>query len=259
MTSSTEQASRCSRPSGYGVVVDALGRESPVRDEVLAALALFAGLRADLDALESGAIDAARRCGAGWAEIALALGLRSRQAAEQRRLRLGTREGRDVGEVRERRRRQREADATAGTTIVALREAVTALAAAIDRTPDWDGQGPAAMLARRSLRIALDAEPGALVDLAQLIVGDLATLGHPPTGGPPVQDALRRTRDLVSEALTAGDSTTGRQEIRQPTRLERSPLKPGGRCCARSRVDLGNTLTSVDSGSVARSASSAPR
>jgi hypothetical protein len=240
MTSSTEQASRCSRPSGYGVVVDALGRESPVRDEVLAALALIPGLRADLDALESGAIDAARSCGAGWAEIALALGLRSRQAAEQRRLRLGTHtEGRDVGEVRERRRRQREADATAGKTIVALREAVTALAAAIDRTPDWDGQGPAAMLARRSLRIALDAEPGALVDLAQLIVGDLATLGHPPTGGPPVQDALRRTRDLVSEALTAGDSTTGRQEIRQPTRLERSPLKLGGRCCARSRVDPG--------------------
>jgi hypothetical protein len=210
MTSSTEQARCCSRPRGYGVVVDALGRESPVRDEVLAALALIPGLRAGLDALESGAIDAARSCGAGWAEIALALGLRSRQAAEQRRLRLGTHaEGRDVGEVRERRRRQREADATAGKTIVALREVVTALAAAIDRTPDWDSQGPAAMLARRSLRIALDAEPGALVDLAQLIVGDLATLGHPPTGGPSVQDALRRTRDLVSEALTAGDSTTG--------------------------------------------------
>jgi acid phosphatase family membrane protein YuiD len=69
--------------------------------ELIAALALIPAMREDLDATERAAIDAARRCGASWAEIATALGLRSRQAAEQRRLRLdGSIAGRDAGAVR---------------------------------------------------------------------------------------------------------------------------------------------------------------
>ncbi|MET0414606.1 MAG: hypothetical protein ABW022_01120, partial [Actinoplanes sp.] len=46
--------------------------------------------RAELDAAELALIDQARRAGATWADVASALGLASRQAAEQRRQRLAT-------------------------------------------------------------------------------------------------------------------------------------------------------------------------
>jgi hypothetical protein len=55
---------------------------------IAAELAAIAAARDALDDRELAAIDAARRSGSTWAEVATALGLASRQAAEQRRRRL---------------------------------------------------------------------------------------------------------------------------------------------------------------------------
>lgn len=56
--------------------------------QFLAALALLRELRAQIAAWEPDLIDAARNRGASWAELAPALGVASRQAAERRYLRL---------------------------------------------------------------------------------------------------------------------------------------------------------------------------
>ena len=185
--------------AAYDVLADALGREPLNRGEVLAALARVPDLRRDLDDIERAAIDAARQAGASWGQVAAALGLRSRQAAEQRRLRLGAPEPgrRDALEARRHRRRQRSVDETAGREVVALRAAVRDLATAVDRVPTWDDQGSAAVLARRTFRIALEADPGTLVDLSRLALDDLAALGRPPAGGRRVADPLRRVRAIV--------------------------------------------------------------
>jgi hypothetical protein len=190
----------------YRAVHDALGEVSPVRDEIVAALRLLPALRDDLDGVERAAIDAARRCGVGWAEIASTLGLRSRQAAEQRRLRLGSPDaGRDAAGARRRRQRQQSVDTAAGKRIVDLRLAVRDLAAGLDRAAGPERGEPAVVLARRTLRVALDADPGALVDLARLAIADLARVTGTAVGaetgagvgGRPVHDAVRRIRELV--------------------------------------------------------------
>jgi hypothetical protein len=178
-------------------LAEAFGRLPPDRAEVLAALARVPVLRADLDALERAGIDAARRSGASWNEIASALRLRSRQAAEQRRLRLGSGdERRDAGEIRRRRQRQRIVDNRAGQEIIELRVAVEDLAAGIDAAGSRPAV-PAVRLARETVRVALVAEPGALFHLARTVVTDLVGLPEPDLGGPRVTDALRRLRAIV--------------------------------------------------------------
>lgn len=57
-------------------------------DDVLAALTMLRGLREELAAWESRLIAAARGLGVSWADLAPALGVASRQAAERRYLRL---------------------------------------------------------------------------------------------------------------------------------------------------------------------------
>lgn len=145
------------------------------RPDVLSALALTTRLRADLDRAERQLIRLARDRGASWQEIAVSLGLRSRQAAEQRWLRLSGASSRDVTETR----RQRSVDKSTGEQIVALRAAVAELTDQVDNP-----------LARMTLKIALSASPGALYDLAKLAVSDLS-------GGPPTP-ALERLRALLA-------------------------------------------------------------
>ncbi len=53
-------------------------------DDLLAAIALLAAARAELDQIEAGLLFVARAEGLTWAEIARALGLRTAQAAQQR-------------------------------------------------------------------------------------------------------------------------------------------------------------------------------
>jgi hypothetical protein len=53
-------------------------------DDLLAAIALLAAARAELDQLEAGLLFMARAEGLTWSEVARPLGLRSAQAAQQR-------------------------------------------------------------------------------------------------------------------------------------------------------------------------------
>lgn len=60
-------------------------------DDLRAALTLLESARADLDALESGLMLIARAEGLTWPDIAKQLGVKSKQAAQQRFQRLSTR------------------------------------------------------------------------------------------------------------------------------------------------------------------------
>jgi hypothetical protein len=174
----------------WQTVDDVLRAGQPAEGEAMAALALIAGLRSDLDAAERRLIGIARGHGASWQAIADILGLRSRQAAEQRWLRLTGAAGRDAGGARKERRRQQFADTAAGEEVVALRAAVAALYDRLDRRP-------ALALPRRTLQAALNANPGALFDLARLAVTDLSGVSREVLGGL-AADALDRVRGLTS-------------------------------------------------------------
>lgn len=77
--------------------------------QVLTALVLLRRLREELAAWEPQLIASARAMGTSWAELAPALGLASRQAAERRYLRLRPSEGDDTAEGRVRAERDRRA------------------------------------------------------------------------------------------------------------------------------------------------------
>jgi hypothetical protein len=161
-------------------------------DEACDALTLVAASRADLDRMEQRLIAMARDGGASWREVAGALGLRSRQAAEQRWLRLRAAAARDPAAVREHRRRQRTDDDLAGPEIAVLRGGVVALHERLARLPDQSGTvGNLVDLARRTLSAAAEAPPGAMLDLARLAVRDLAAVPAAYLGRP-VADALQR-------------------------------------------------------------------
>lgn len=159
--------------NGFDAIRATLRQPSPTTDDLVTALTTVPGLRRELDELEAALLDRARASGVSWHDIATALGLRSRQAAEQRRLRLTPAQvNRDPAEARRHRRDQQAADTAAGERVILLREAVKHLVEWLDQ--DERAGQPALRLARRTLRIALDAPPGALVDLTRLALTDLA-------------------------------------------------------------------------------------
>jgi DNA-binding transcriptional MerR regulator len=133
----------------------------------IAQLADVAADRARLDERELDLIDRARHAGATWAQIAAALSLGSRQAAEQRRQRLAA--------LRRSRRQQR--DAVYSARIAAIRGAVCDLGRWIDADRRWDTRFRRATLVRETVEAALDADPGALYALASLLAADLAEAG----------------------------------------------------------------------------------
>ena len=158
------------RDHAYLLADGVLQAPQPSRTDALAALAAIPTLRAELDAIERGLTDAARRSGSSWTDIAGVLGLRSRQAAEQRRLRLGAAEAAtDPSAVRARRRRQQIVDKSSGTAISMLRVTAANLASALDALPS----SPSINLALSTLGLAAEAEPGALIDLVRLALIDL--------------------------------------------------------------------------------------
>jgi hypothetical protein len=133
----------------------------------VAHLAEIREVRARLDEQELELIDRARHDGATWAQIAAALGLASRQAAEQRRQRLAAAS----------RSRRHDLDLTYSPRIAALRTAVAELQRWIDADRRWEARFPRAALVRRTAAAALDAAPGSLYALASHIATDLADAG----------------------------------------------------------------------------------
>ena len=129
----------------------------------LARLAEIAAARAGLDERELELIDRARQAGATWAEVAAALGLASRQAAEQRRQRL----------IAASRSRRHDQDLRYAHSIVTLRVAVDDLHRAIAADRRWTGRFTRAALVRSTVATALDAPPGGLFALAEQAAADL--------------------------------------------------------------------------------------
>jgi hypothetical protein len=135
-----------------------------VTDDALESLRGIPAARARLDSAELDLIDRARRSGATWADIASALGLASRQAAEQRRLRLAT----SVARLR-----QQTLDDGFSASIAALRAAAVELDRRIGADRRWDNRFPRATLVRLTLTAALTAPPGGLFSLARDVSDDL--------------------------------------------------------------------------------------
>jgi hypothetical protein len=154
-------------------------------------LASLRALRAGLDARELDLIDRARHSGATWAEIAGALGLATRQAAEQRRQRLRT-------AIRARRH---DHDLAYARSIAPLRAAVLDLHRRIEADRAWDTRFVRAALARRTLAAAADAAPGALFALAAQALTDL----HParPAALAALPAPVRTAITTLYEALRA--------------------------------------------------------
>lgn len=161
--------------------------DSPIAGE----LAAIAAARDALDDRELAAIDTARRSGCTWAEIATALGLASRQAAEQRRRRL-------AASARSRRHQQ---DARYGLS--PLRAAVLTLAAAVEADRRWDGRFPRAGLVRETLASAREAGAGPLFALSAQAATDLATVGRLP---PRIRAAVIEMRSALRAAVPASTS-----------------------------------------------------
>ncbi|HEY0536549.1 MAG TPA: hypothetical protein VGD29_33605 [Actinoplanes sp.] len=135
-------------------------------DDALDALREIPASRARLDSAELDLIDRARRSGATWADIASALGLASRQAAEQRRLRLAT----SVTRLR-----QQTLDDGYGESIALLRAAAVDLDRRIGADRRWDARFPRAALVRMTLNAAVTAPPGSLFSLVSDAADDLSS------------------------------------------------------------------------------------
>ncbi|WP_406044146.1 hypothetical protein OG799_06755 [Micromonospora sp. NBC_00898] len=153
----------------------------------LVQLAEVGAARARLDERELELIDRARHGGATWAQVAAALGLGSRQAAEQRRQRL----------VAARRSRRQDLDLRYSGRVAAIRTAVSELQRWIAADRRWDVRFRRAALVRSTVEVALDADPGSLYALASHLAADLADAGRDRLPAP-VQAVAARLDDLLS-------------------------------------------------------------
>jgi hypothetical protein len=151
--------------------------------------------RAALDVRELELIDRARRQGATWAQLAVAVGVTSRQAAEQRRQRLSAAAHRAA----------KTHDSRYGHSIVQLRTAIDTLHTRIAADAIWDARFVRAALVRETVAAAVDAIPGSLFALAAQAAADLA--GAAVTSPPDrLRDAVHElyaaVRSAVNESLT---------------------------------------------------------
>jgi len=168
--------------------------------EILTELARLRDRRAELDLAERALIESAREAGASWAQIASALGLASRQAAEQRLLRLSAGDTRDPVQARVSRARQRIVDNPFGPVIADLRWAASAAHHQIATIDGWDAVHPRASLVRIALELAVSAPPGGLYELVRQAVEDSSQL--PASQLPPVAREAIRKLALTLEAAT---------------------------------------------------------
>lgn len=164
--------------------------------DALAALLLLRELRADLAGWEAGLIEAARRAGASWAELAHPLGVASRQAAERRYLRVRPGAAGSTGEervqaTRDRRAADRSVSAWARGNAADLRR----LAGQILSLPDL----PSAV--RDPLGEALGED-----DAAALLIPLAGTLGGLEPGHPVL---AARVAALIDATASLRDARTG--------------------------------------------------
>jgi hypothetical protein len=165
--------------------------------ELLRALSGLRHVREDLDRLERALIGAAREQRVGWPEIAGALGLASRQAAEQRWLRLRGGPSRDPLRVRAAQREQRTVDKFHGLTD--LRRAALEAYRRIEADRSWPERHPRAGLVQTTLATAIDASPGALYALCRNVIDDLEAMSAIRLP-PPLAAAARNLRLAVAQA-----------------------------------------------------------
>lgn len=160
----------------------------PAADGALTALSDLVAARSALDRRELSLIERARHGGATWTAIAAALRLTSRQAAEQRFLRLSERAAQQAAEDHE------PVDRGYGDSIVALRRTAAGLLHRLRADQRWSTRFGRADLVRATVEAALHAPPGALYDLLTQAVHDLDAT--PPAALPATVgaawDALRR-------------------------------------------------------------------
>lgn len=187
----------------YRRAVEVVASGSAGADEVLACLARLRAIRTDLDRVERELINAARERGTAWTAIADSLGVASRQAAEQRWLRLRGGSSRDPVRVRSRQREQRLVDELSGGALVELRRAAVELCRYIEADRDWDGRHSRAALARASLATAVDASPSGLYALCHNAISDLEQI---PTASLPARAtaAVRRLSAAERAARSPG-------------------------------------------------------
>ena len=181
--------------------VVAAAESSP--DDVLIALSNLKGVRVDLDRIERELISAAREHSIGWPELADALGLGSRQAAEQRWLRLKGVATRDPAPARRLRREQRIVDEGAGEELAELRRAAIKAYRQIEADHEWDHRHRRAALVRTSLAAAVSAAPSGLYALCDNASSDLDAMrvvGLPPA----IAAATRRLHQATATARAAG-------------------------------------------------------
>ncbi|GAA2815578.1 type III effector protein [Kitasatospora aburaviensis] len=144
--SAIDDAVRTAQNTGSGPPSDAPGSGAPDGgpEPALAALVLLRELRTELASWEAGLVDAARDAGATWAELAQPMGVASRQAAENRYLRLRPADSAStdaetgaerVKAVRDRRAAERAVTAWARDHAADLRVLAAQIAAAPDLTP----------------------------------------------------------------------------------------------------------------------------
>jgi hypothetical protein len=172
--------------SDQRALIEALRRPPSSRTAAITALADVSLLRAALDNYERQAIDTARAGGASWAEIAAALGLASRQAAEQRRARLGPAQNQSPNQSSNQSSNRQH-------SIDNLHPALRNLATLLENSPARERPGAVA-LAHQTLAIALDAPPGQQIDLSRLVIEDLR---EHAAQQPKVAAAIHRIRSLL--------------------------------------------------------------
>jgi hypothetical protein len=179
---------------------------SPTVDDVMHALARLGHVRNDIDRIERELIGAARDLHVTWPDIAAALGLGSRQAAEQRWLRLRGATSRDPRRVRTGQREQRIVDAIHGEELSRLRAAAVEVHRRIEADHGWDDRHDRAALARATLAAATTAPPGALYSLCANALDDLAAMAVvrlPPA----LATAVRRLREAATTVRTLSRRT----------------------------------------------------
>ncbi len=179
--------------AAYREAASVVASDQPSAVELLGALATLKDVRTDLDRVERELIGSARELKIAWPEIAAALGLGSRQAAEQRWLRLNGRDSRDPAPVRSARLEQRTVDSSYGPELAGLRRAAVHANRLIEADHGWDDRHSRAVLARTSLQAAVMAPPSALYALCRNAIDDLEQISTARLPAP-LATAVRRLR-----------------------------------------------------------------